>query len=109
MSDEREIELLRQLAERDAQLAGLSAQLAQAKIEITLLQQKLDALARRLFGKKSEQLSPEQLQLLFEEFNASGPALGKEDGPQSSEALFARPRNRIPRINPYREHPRITQ
>ena len=113
MSDAREKQLLRQLAERDAQLAGLSAQitglsarLAQAKVEITLLQQKLDALARRLFGKKSEQLSPEQLQLLFQEFNAPGPALGKESGPQSSEGLSARPakaarrrsRERAPRV-----------
>jgi transposase len=113
MSDAREKELLRQLAERDAQLAGvhaeltgLSAQLAQAKVEIALLRQKLDALARRLFGKKSEQLSPDQLQLLFQEFNAPGPALGKGYGPQSSEALSARPakasgsrpRERTPRV-----------
>ena len=39
--------------------------LAQAQREITLLRQKLDALARRFFGKKSEQLSQAQLELLL--------------------------------------------
>lgn len=39
--------------------------LAQARVENTLLRQKLDALARRLFGKKSEQLDAAQLQLLL--------------------------------------------
>jgi hypothetical protein len=43
----------------------LEKQLEDARLEIRLLRQKLDALARRLFGKKSEQLSPAQLQLLF--------------------------------------------
>jgi transposase len=113
MSRAREKELLRQLAERETQIAGLSAQLierdaqlAQAKVEITLLRQKLDALAQRLFGKKSEQLNPDQLQLLFQEFNAPGPAEGKGYGPQSSEAESARPvkasrprpRDRAPRV-----------
>jgi transposase len=106
MSDSREEELLRQLAERDAQLASARRQLAQAQIEISLLQQKLDALARRLFGKKSEQLNPQQLQLLFQELHAPGPAEGKGYGPQSIEALSARPsrasakapRQRTPRV-----------
>lgn len=55
----REQELTRQLAE--SRLA-----LARAQQEITLLRQKLDALARRFFGKKSEQLSPGQLELLLQ-------------------------------------------
>jgi len=91
MSDAREDELLRQLAAEKAQADHLRKQLAQAKAEISLLQQKLDALARRLFGKKSEQLNPQQLQLLFQELHTPGPALGKESGPQSNEALSARP------------------
>ena len=52
-------DLLRQLAEcREA--------LAQARRENEWLRQKLDALARRFFGKKSEQLDPGQLELLLQ-------------------------------------------
>jgi transposase len=53
------IELLQQ------QVALLQEALAQARGENTLLRQKLDALARRMFGKKSEQLDAAQLQLLL--------------------------------------------
>src|SRR4051794_17412936 len=91
MPDPREQELLRQIAEAKAQLVRRDEQLAQAKQEIEFLRQKLDALARQLFGKKSEQLDPAQLQLLFQELEAPGPALGKESGPQSPEADPARP------------------
>ena len=41
------------------------AALEQSRVENTLLRQKLDALARRIFGKKSEQLDSAQLQLLL--------------------------------------------
>jgi transposase len=47
------------------QNASLKEALAQARLENTLLRQKLDALARRLFGSKSEQLDAAQLQLLL--------------------------------------------
>ena len=47
------------------QVASLQEALAQARLENTLLRQKLDALARRLFGKQSEQLEAAQLQLLL--------------------------------------------
>jgi transposase len=47
------------------QVATLQQALADARSEITLLRQKLDALARRFFGKKSEQLDAAQLQLLL--------------------------------------------
>lgn len=46
--------------------ASLRAALEHARTEITLLRQKLDALARRFFGKKSEQLDAAQLQLLLQ-------------------------------------------
>ena len=46
--------------------ASLRAALEAARTEITLLRQKLDALARRFFGKKSEQLDAAQLQLLLQ-------------------------------------------
>jgi transposase len=45
--------------------ASLRAALEQARSEITVLRQKLDALARRFFGKRSEQLDAAQLQLLL--------------------------------------------
>jgi transposase len=97
MNNPREAELLKQVAERDARLAAREAELAQAKQEIALLRQKLDALARRLFGKKSEQLNPQQLQLLFQSFEAPGPAEGKESGPQGIEVEAARPVKTSPR------------
>jgi len=45
---------------------SLRQRLGQAEVEIKLLRQKLDALARRFFGKKSEQLDAAQLQLLLQ-------------------------------------------
>jgi transposase len=47
------------------QVASLQQALEQSRRENTVLRQKLDALARRLFGKKSEQLSDAQLELLL--------------------------------------------
>jgi len=45
--------------------AALRARIAVLEKENALLREKIDALARRLFGVKSEQLDPQQLQLLF--------------------------------------------
>ena len=53
------------LAALQAENDTLREQLAAARVENTLLRQKLDALARRIFGKKTEQLSAAQLQLLL--------------------------------------------
>jgi transposase len=47
------------------QVAELTAALAQSRRENTLLRQKLDALARRIFGRKSEHLDAAQLELLL--------------------------------------------
>lgn len=47
------------------QLAALQQALEASRLENTLLRQKLDALARRIFGKRSEQLDAAQLQLLL--------------------------------------------
>ena len=90
MDATREAELLQQIARREERLAA-------AQLEISLLRQKLDALARRLFGKKSEQLAPAQLQLLFQELEAPGPAVGKPSGPPSLESDSARPVVSTPR------------
>src|SRR3954463_15399526 len=97
MPDEREQELLQQIAQRDAQLATTQSKLAAAELENEFLRQKLDALARQLFGKKSEQLDSAQLQLLFQELEAPGPALGNGSGPQSPEAESVRPAKVSPR------------
>ena len=97
MPDEREQELLQQIAQRDAQLTAAQVEVAQVRQENEFLRQKLDALARQLFGKKSEQLDPAQLQLLFQELEAPGPAVGKGCGPQAPEAAPARPKKAPPR------------
>jgi transposase len=49
---------------------ALREHVASLERENTLLRQKLDALARRLFGKKSEQLDAAQLQLLLQAANS---------------------------------------
>ena len=58
-----------QLQEQNAGLreenAALRQQLEASRLEALLLRQKLDALARRYFGKKSEQLNAAQLELLM--------------------------------------------
>ncbi len=86
----------------EAQLAIVTGQRDAALLEIKLLRAKLDALAQRLFGKKSEQLSEAQLQLLFQEEMAPGPAMGKESGPEEAETQPLRSskpkRQRAPRI-----------
>ena len=46
------------------QIASLKEALEQSRRENVILRQKLDALARRFFGKKSEQLNAAQLDLL---------------------------------------------
>src|SRR5688572_11545113 len=78
MSDPRETELQRQLE----QLRSENARLQQ---ENKLLREKLDALARRIFGRSSEQLSENQLLLLWQEAATPGPALGKGSSPEVIE------------------------
>jgi transposase len=66
--------------ELTGQLQECRAALALARQENTLLRQKLDALARRFFGQKSEQLNAAQLELLLQltvvaETNAAAPVV----------------------------------
>jgi transposase len=68
---------LRQLSD---QVAVLQKALAQSQQENKVLRQKLDALARRFFGKKSEQLNAAQLELLL-----SGQLEGTEEAPEEAE------------------------
>jgi transposase len=64
----REVELKEQLEQCQEALAA-------AQREIALLRQKLDALARRIFGVSSEALNPAQLQLLLSLPELSTPAV----------------------------------
>lgn len=52
-------------AELSAALAASQQENARLRQEVALLQQKIDALVRRIFGAKSEQLNPAQLELLL--------------------------------------------
>jgi len=90
----------------DAEAAKLLDELKRLRQENELLRQKLDALARRLFGAKSEQLDKNQLLLLLQEAETPGPALGKGSGPEADQAEPPRPikappekpRDRKPRL-----------
>jgi transposase len=58
--------LVEQLRQKDEDLRTAREALHTAQMEIKLLRQKLDALARRMFGRSSEKLDAAQLQLLLE-------------------------------------------
>jgi transposase len=53
------------LASAQALITTLRQELVRSRQEITTLRQQLDALCRRLYGKSSERVSPDQLQLAF--------------------------------------------
>jgi transposase len=53
------------LASAQARITALEAALTQAERENLVLRQKLDLLCHKLFGKKSESVSPDQLRLAF--------------------------------------------
>ncbi len=90
----------------DAEGAKLLDELNRLRQENELLRQKLDALARRLFGAKSEQLDKNQLLLLLQEAETPGPGVGKGSGPEAEQAepprpgkaSAAKPRERAPRL-----------
>src|SRR5512137_1055168 len=70
-----------QLRELREQVALLQEALEQTRRENTLLRQKLDALARRFFGKKSEQLNAAQLELLLSGLTEGSVELQEEGEP----------------------------
>jgi transposase len=85
-----------QLRELREAVAVLREALEQSRRENTLLRQKLDALARRFFGKKSEQLNAAQLELLL-----SGLGAESVERPEEKEPP-ARPSPRPARPDPRR-------
>jgi transposase len=86
-----EASLQSEIAALREQVAALQGMVEQLRRENTVLRQKLDALARRFFGKKSEQLDAAQLELLL-----SGLADGSlaEDEPEEPPARPLPPRPR---------------
>jgi len=70
----------------------LRHQLTVAHRQISLLQQKLDILAKRIFGKKSEQLSQDQLELLLS--GLSDPIQEAQEEEDSEPLPLERPRRR---------------
>ena len=82
-----EVQTLRQ------QVAALQEALEQSRRENMLRRQKLDALARRFFGQKSEQLNAAQLELLLGGLAEGRVALSEEQEPP------ARPAPRHPRTS----------
>jgi len=70
-----------QLASLQQTLQQTQQALEQARCENTLLRQKLDALARRFFGKKSEQLDATQLELLLRGLSDGSAEVVEEDEP----------------------------
>jgi transposase len=75
-----------QLRELREQVAVLQEALEQSRRENTILRQKLDALARRFFGKKSEQLNAAQLELLLSGLAQGSVELSDEEEPPARPA-----------------------
>lgn len=85
MTPEREQQLLDEIAKRDQQIA--------------LLQQKIDALVRRIFGAKSEALDAAQLELLLDPDSAkkANAALPEDPGPAAEPPAAKERATRKPR------------
>jgi len=85
--------------------AKLLERIAFLEQENALLRQKLDALARQHFGKKSEQLNEAQMQMLLQELEAPGPARGKGSSPE--ETATEPPRHK--QVRSPRREPRLPE
>ena len=74
------------VAALQTELRALREQVTSLQRENTLLRQKLDALARRFFGKKSEQLNAAQLELLMSGLADGSLELTEEEEPPAPPA-----------------------
>ncbi len=74
------------VAALQTELRALREQVTSLQRENTLLRQKLDALARRFFGKKSEQLDAAQLELLMSGLADGSLELAEEEEPPAPAA-----------------------
>lgn len=78
-----ELAAQRQLvATQQTQIESLKMEVEQLKQHNEVLRLKVDAMARKLFGRSSEKLDPAQLQMVFEALQNGVP----EDGPKKPEA-----------------------
>ena len=98
MSDSREAELLAKIEAREARIERLLK-------EKQLLQERIDQLLRKIYGATSERADQYQLQLLLQELEAPGPALGKGSSPEAIE--IEPPRRR--KISRERTGPRLPE
>src|SRR5436190_10030469 len=94
-------------AELNEQLRQAREDLEALRLENQLLRQKLDALARRIFGKSSEKLNAAQLELLLdglEEIAAvKAAALQQSQGPQTKARREREGGPRLPEHLPLKE------
>src|SRR6188472_1287275 len=98
MSDSREAELLEKIEAREARIDRLTK-------ENQVLRERIDQLLRKIYGAKSERADQYQLQLLMQELEAPGPALGKGSSPEAIE--IEPPRRR--KISRERTGPRLPE
>lgn len=102
MSRVRDALHVEELRQKDEALRAVREELQAAQQENKLLRQKLDALARRLFGKSSEKLDAEQMQLLLEGMEMAeeirATALGAAAPAEQSLDKSAPTRERGPRV-----------
>lgn len=79
-----ELTLHRQLvSSQQEQIESLKQEIEQLKQHNEVLRLKVDAMARKLFGRSSEKLDPAQLQMVFEALQNGMP---ENDGPKKPEA-----------------------
>ncbi|MBI3871378.1 MAG: hypothetical protein HY299_22835 [Verrucomicrobia bacterium] len=81
-------------------ISGLRTELKAAQLENKLLRQKLDAFIRRCFGKKNEQLSNAQLELLL---------AGMESAPVETHAIVPKQPVSCPKRVEARKPPRAAR
>lgn len=115
MTPEREAQLLRLLAEKDAELARRDERIADLQTELRFMREKVDLLVRRIFGRSSEQIDPAQLLLegLWGKAEPPAPDESPEAGAESpspeevaapsAKAACCRKRSRLPEHLPVEE------
>jgi len=95
------------VAQLEAETAALQAQLREAQLENKLLREKVDALIRALYGRKSEALDANQLLLLGETEAKKDEAPAADEPPEGAVRKAQRPsapkRPRLPEHLPVKE------
>lgn len=72
------------IAQKDAQIAQLVSKLESTQRQLTTLQHQIEQMLRRLYGRKSEKISPNQLMLDPIMFEGLNPTQGEEPPPEVS-------------------------